>query len=111
MYEIFMTDDPFEFNSFVDEHANDVLIASLDHDLFDRVDSSIELTGMDVVNHLILKTPNFPIVIHSSNRIDGERMKKTLKVHSWDVRIWIGTDWYPTIKLAIRSHRTVELAN
>jgi hypothetical protein len=54
----------------------------------------------------------FPVLLHTSNQYDGERMKSRLKDAGWKViwitpfedTQWVGTAWYPALKRAIRSN-------
>lgn len=110
MYDHFFTDDPHEFNEHVDRRFADVLAVSLDHDLYDRADLSTELTGMIVAEHLATREPGFPVIIHSTNRRDAASMMELLEARNWHVKQvipfddtnWIGLDWYPALKRALR---------
>ena len=114
MYPLFLTDDPAEFVRLLHTHGPDVLAASLDHDLHERADGSTELTGMQVVDELVTLPPAFPILLHTSNRRDGETMRTRLTEAGWSVNwitpfddtTWIGADWYPALKRAIRATTT-----
>ncbi len=110
MYEHFFTDDPNEMNRLLGERMDDIIAISLDHDLFDRAVGGTELTGMMVADFLTTQPPRFPVVLHTSNARDGETMKRILREVGWrvtavtpfDDTTWIGNDWYPTLKKAIR---------
>ena len=110
MYELRLTDDPNEFIQFLSERPEDVLAVSLDHDLHERADQSTSLTGMLVVDHLAELRPAFPVLLHTTNRPDGERMRSRLAQHGWyvdwvvpfDGTSWVATDWYYALKRAIR---------
>ena len=110
MYEHFITDDPHELIGKLRERMDDVLALSLDHDLHERPDASTVLTGMMVADFLATQQPRFPIILHTSNTRDGETMKSRLVVKGWKVTwvtpfldtAWVGDDWYPTLKRAIR---------
>jgi CheY-like chemotaxis protein len=109
MYESFFSDDPSTIVGVLTQRTDDILAVSLDHDLFDRADGSTTITGMEVAKFLSRKEPRFPILIHSSNAIDADRMQRMLVQSRWPVsRVtpfddtnWIGTDWYPTLRRAI----------
>lgn len=115
MYEHFFTDDPYELISILRDKFEDTLAVSLDHDLHERLDGSTELTGMMVAEYLAGQKPGFPILLHTSNSRDGERMKLQLLDADWSVdwvkpfddTTWIGNDWYPTLKKAM--HRFAKL--
>ena len=116
MYNLFITDDPNEFIRYVQEYSRDILVVSLDHDLYERFDQSTELTGMLVVDHLIQCDPTFPVLLHTSNQPDGERMQTRLREVGWTVEwitpfldtAWIIDEWYPALKRAIRSKANYE---
>ena len=84
---------------------------SLDHDLHERPDQSTTLTGMRVVDHLVEMPPAFPVLLHTSNRRDGARMRSRLKKSGWSVKWvapidgtnWVATEWYYALKWAIRA--------
>lgn len=110
-HTLHMTDDPDEFIQYVREFAGDILAVSLDHDLHERPDQSTTLTGMRVVDHLVTIPPAFPVLMHTSNRHDGETMRSRLVDAGWRVRwvipfdgtTWIPSDWYRALKRAIRA--------
>ena len=66
---------------------------------------------MLVVDHLVEMRPGFPILLHTSNRPDGARMRVRLRKAGWNVNWvtpfdgtnWVATDWYPALKRAIRT--------
>lgn len=110
MYELLLTDDPDEFIRYLRDRANDIIVVSLDHDLYDRADQSTTLTGMLVVDHLMGLQPTFPVLLHTSNNRDGERMQSRLVNRDWyvdwvtpfDGTSWVATAWYYALKKAIR---------
>lgn len=110
MYDHVFTDDPREFVGRVGERFDDVLAVSLDHDLYDRPDQSLDLTGMIAADFLTTCPPRFPVLIHSSNERDAAVMRDKLEGGGWyvaqvtpfDDTNWIGRDWYPTLKRALR---------
>ena len=110
IYEYYFTDDPNAMIGVICERMEDIIAISLDHDLFDRAVGGTELTGMMVADFVTTQPPRFPIVLHTSNARDGEKMKRMLREVGWRVRsvtpfddtTWVGNDWYPTLKKAIR---------
>lgn len=90
-YELLLTDDPAECVGYVRDRGADILVASLDHDLHERHDHSTTVTGMQVVDYLVGVAPAFPVLLHTSNRPDGERMRSRLKKARWDVTWEIGS--------------------
>lgn len=111
MYPLHITDDPETFVGYVREFAGNILAVSLDHDLHERPDRSTTLTGMQVVDHLVTISPSFPVLMHTSNRHDGETMRSRLTKSGWGVQwvipfdgtTWVATEWYRVLKRAIRS--------
>lgn len=110
MYDLKITDEPSEFVACIRNRAGDILAASLDHDLHEREDQSTEITGMLVIDRMVEMSPTFPVLLHTSNRPDGERMRSRLTEAGWTVEwitpfddtAWIGEDWYPALKRIIR---------
>ena len=110
MYEAVLTDDPGECIGFIRKCRDNILAVSLDHDLHERPDESTTLTGMIVVDYLVEIPPEFPVLLHTSNRPDGERMRSRLTRSGWSVdwvtpfddTNWVGLSWYPALKRAIR---------
>jgi CheY-like chemotaxis protein len=116
MYESVLTDDPAELIRHVSKCRHNILAVSLDHDLHERPDQSTDLTGMLVVDFLVEQPPEFPVLLHTSNRFDGERMNARLAKSGWSVdwvtpfedTEWVGLSWYPALKRAIRRTATRE---
>ncbi len=111
LHTFHITDDPETFIGYLGEFAGDILAVSLDHDLHERPDQSTTLTGMQVVDHLVTIPPAFPVLMHTSNRHDGETMRSRLVESGWRVRwvipfdgtTWVATDWYRALKRATRA--------
>ena len=111
MYTLHITNDPDTFIGYVGEYAGNILAVSLDHDLHERPDQSTTLTGMQVVDHLVRLSPSFPVLLHTSNRHDGWTMRSRLTDSGWGVQwvvpfdgtTWVATEWYHTLKRAIRA--------
>ena len=112
MYPIHITDDPDQFTEHLRTFPGDILAVSLDHDLHERPDQSTTLTGMQVVDYLVTIPPAFPVLMHTSNRHDGETMRSRLTESGWAVQwvipfdgtTWIATDWYRALKRAVRAN-------
>jgi hypothetical protein len=110
MYDRFISDDPDTLILHIRPRMEDVVVLSLDHDLHDRPDADTTVTGMMVVEFLLTHPPAFPILIHSSNRVDADRMQRRLLRNRWHVGMvipfddtnWIGDDWYPAVRKALR---------
>ena len=112
MYSLHLTDDPDEFVEHLRQFSGDILVISLDHDLHERPDQSTTLTVMQVVDYLVTIPPAFPVLMHTSNRHDGETMRSRLTESGWGVQwvvpfdgtTWIATDWYRALKRAVRAN-------
>jgi len=111
MFPLHITDDPDEFVEHLRQSSAEILAISLDHDLHERPDQSTTLTGMQVVDYLVTIPASFPVLMHTSNRHDGETMRSRLTESGWRVEwvipfdgtTWIATDWYRALKRAIRA--------
>jgi hypothetical protein len=109
MYDRVITDDPDTLIAALQARWEDTLVVSLDHDLHERPDGDTDATGMEVVRFLLDRPVRFPVLIHSSNRVDSDLMQRKLnrrgwqvvRVHPFEDTVWIGTDWYPAIKKAM----------
>jgi hypothetical protein len=102
--EIVCHDNAPDFLRWLRGAAKTVRFLSLDHDLGpsreregERFDPGV---GMDVVNFLLTQEPAFPVIVHSSNPIDGPSMVRRLEEAGWTVhRVvpfmdgWIATAW------------------
>ena len=111
MYEHFITDDPRRLLEVLGERAEDVLVVSLDHDLFDSSHGREDATGMDVIHALVRGKPAFPVIVHSSNSIAAEKMVRRLRNKKWNVvsvmpiedTAWIGRDWFYELRRLINA--------
>ena len=109
-HEHFVTDDPPTLIDFLERRWADILLVSLDHDLHERPDHSTTLTGLQAAQYLAGRDPAFPVLMHTTNRVEGRQMRVALKDAGWHVRWvhpfddtnWIGSDWYPTLERALR---------
>lgn len=116
MYELILTDDPGTFIGHLRDRGSRVLVVSLDHDLHERADQSTDLTGMQVVDHLVRQEPAFPVLLHTTNERDGARMEQRLKRGGWSVTWvkpfadteWVNLAWYPALKRAVRCAAPLE---
>ena len=110
MYEHFFSDDPDTLIGHIRPRLGDLVAVSLDHDLHERPDGNTAVTGMAVAEFLSAAEPKFPVLIHSSNTRAVERMRERLRSCDWvvvavtpfDDTNWIGDDWYPALKRALR---------
>lgn len=99
---VFMTDDASEAIKIMANRANEIMAASLDHDLGDP-----QLTGTDVVLAMAKMPPSYPVFVHSSNSSAGTGMVKLLQNAGWSARYigrngeaqeaWLAT-WVSTIR-------------
>lgn len=95
-------DNAPDFLKWLESAAGRVALLSLDHDLGPtRERDGREFdpgTGRDVSKYLIRVAPRFPVIVHSSNPLDGPAMVFDLEPAGWRVlRLppW-GDDWIPT---------------
>jgi hypothetical protein len=112
MYVRHVSSDPDRIIAIFREHWASILIASLDFDLYDDPEMGTHKTGGNVVDYLTTRTDHpFPVLVHSSNEPEAERMQRRLRKHHWatdrvipfDGTEWIGHDWYPALKRMIRT--------
>jgi hypothetical protein len=111
MYETYVSNDPETFNSTLEQRWNELLLISLDHDLFEGRDGLPDDDGMTVATFLATREPRCPIVIHSSNTPAALRMKRMLDRKGWTVSrvipfddtAWIVDDWIPTVRRRLRN--------
>jgi CheY-like chemotaxis protein len=111
MYEQFISDDPDTVIQQIRSRINDVVAVSLDHDLHERPDFSTELTGMMVAEFLATQTPQFPVLLHTTNTRDGDRMQQLLTESKWTVErvipfdgvTWISRDWHQSLKKTLQT--------
>jgi hypothetical protein len=89
-----------------------IRLLSLDHDLGPSRQRNGERfepgTGMEIVDFLVLKRPTFPIIVHSSNPLDGSTMVRRLEEAGSTVhRVfpsmdgWITAVWLKTVQDAL----------
>jgi CheY-like chemotaxis protein len=100
----------------IDEAADRLALAALDHDLDVLKTSSgtnIDAgSGLDVVDYLLRKPPAFPVLIHTTNQTAGDQMESRLRDGSWNVaRVvpfgdweWIAAAWFPAARKLIVAH-------
>lgn len=101
--------------SFLQDHLNEVIILSLDHDLEVVADKNGKLvdqgTGREVADFLAQLQPAFPVVIHSTNSGAAQGMEMVLREANWETyRVipfgdleWVPTQWFRAIRQAILS--------
>jgi hypothetical protein len=89
-----------------------IRLLSLDHDLGPSRERNGERfepgTGMEIVDFLVLNRPTFPIIVHSSNPLDGPTMVRRLEEAGWTVhRVipfmddWITAVWLKKVQDAL----------
>lgn len=122
MFENQFYDHPSDMIDMVKQRRNDILAVSLDHDLNElclspgrTTDNQTEdPTGMDVVSFLEQQTPQFPVLIHSSNHRAAEKMVRCFNKRHWTVdRVipfddtsWIGEEWLPKLRKMIEKQNS-----
>ena len=104
--------------AWLDQHFDETIAISLDHDLelpplaVDRTDPG---DGRAVADTLASRVPNCPVVIHTTNIPAGDGMEATLVEAGWktyrvtpcdDLR-WIRETWLPIVREAVFQTATV----
>jgi len=98
-------DNAKDFLEWLPGALSSICLLSLDHDLGPSRERDGERfepgTGMEIVDFLVLKHPMFPIIVHSSNPIDGPAMVRRLEEAGWRVQRVIPflDDWIPAVWL------------
>jgi hypothetical protein len=98
-------DNAKDFIEWLTGALTSIRLLSLDHDLGPSRERNGERfepgTGMEVVDFLVLNRPIFPIIVHSSNPIDGPAMVRRLQEAGWTVHrvIPFMDDWIPAVWL------------
>lgn len=117
-YEARFFDDAARMVEFLQEHLDDTIVLSLDHDLElkpGKTGHSIDSgTGRDVADYLAQRPPACPVVIATTNIAAAEGMDQVLKDAHWqtyrvvpfDDSSWIHSDWLKTIHRAILTTAT-----
>jgi hypothetical protein len=116
MYEYSFLKHPSEIYEIVNKRASDLLALCLGCESHD--DSGIQPTSvLELISRFLLsQSARFPIIVHS----DGNHPLKSVDVHlvqgGWyfvEVEApqgtdWIGNDWYPALKTALRETARLE---
>jgi CheY-like chemotaxis protein len=106
-------DDAAEMIRFLEEHLDETLVISLDHDLELKPGpdgrSTDPGTGREVADFLATKTPTCPVIIATTNSFAAEGVQEVLRNAGWKTRRivpfddmhWIETDWFFALRRAI----------
>lgn len=94
-----------EMIDWLTQNLEQTLVVSLDHDLEPERDENPG-TGRIVADYLAMKTPRFPIVLHSTNRNAVQGMKQILEDAGWSVDTvspygdldWVDEVWWPLLR-------------
>jgi hypothetical protein len=89
------------------------LLISLDHDLDAEEGSNDEPgSGWNAAQHLAALQPVCPVIVHTSNTVDGYRMCELLQVNGWECHRlfpigddWIENDWLPLVRRLLKRRR------
>ena len=106
-------ENAFEMISWLEQHLDEVLLISLDHDLplLDAIVNQIDCgDGRMVADFLASMLPTCPVIVHSSNADCAPGMYFTLKEKGWPtVRIvphedqaWVREAWKPQLLRWVR---------
>lgn len=105
--------------AFLEDHLDQVILISLDHDLeliADQSGSTIDPgTGRAVADYLVHRPPTCPVVIHTTNSSAALGMETILQESGWqthrvvpyDNMNWIAAEWFRTVRRAIVASATV----
>ena len=89
--------------------AGQLILIALDHDLETSDDGIDPGDGRDAAEALAARSPECPVVIHSTNADAVVSMTMTLEEAGWDVRRvvptdghrWVRTAWFRTVRSLI----------
>lgn len=98
---------------FLRAHAGEIVLMSLDHDLYRCTSTSDPGDGRCVTDFLRQLPPFCPVIVHSSNYAMASVMIEHLKSTGWEVRVvtpfseteygWITSAWRDTLRELLRS--------
>jgi CheY-like chemotaxis protein len=112
-YELVFFSNAADAKAYLQDHLDQVLLLSLDHDLELLPDGKGRFidpgTGRDVVDFLMDTTPSFPVVLHSTNYAAVLGMRDVLDNVGWNAIVvapyddlaWIHEAWFPAVRRAI----------
>lgn len=98
-----------EMIEFLEEHASETALVSLDHDLGPNREIGDEVidpgTGRDVADWLTNHGPAGPVIVHSSNGFAARGMVlvledagyRTERIVPWGDLDWVEASWFPTV--------------
>ena len=88
----------------LDQHLNDAMLISLDHDLYRQSENDPDPgSGRDVAENLSTRAPVCPVIVHSTNTDAAWGMFNALSGADWHVELvhhldqqdWIRDLWLP----------------
>lgn len=113
-FEILFFEEPRALIDHLEDKRQEAILISLDHDIDLQEDTSSGVlrdpgTGLEVAQYLATKPPICPVVVHTSNRLAEEAMRRVLRKAGWTVYqvtpfddlAWISTSWFRTVRDAI----------
>ncbi len=102
-----------ELCGWLDQHFEDVLLMSLDHDLaLETLPDGRMLdggVGLEVAEYLARRSPRFPVILHSTNSDGAARMEAALNESGWSTRrvipyddlAWVAQSWRQVVRDAL----------
>lgn len=112
-FEHVFFDSATDLKRYLEDHLNEVIVFSLDHDLELKVDAFGKThdpgTGREIAEYLARHEAVCPVIIHSTNYLGSIGMETVLKEAGWrtcrvtpfDDLNWIHDAWFPAIRRAI----------
>ena len=109
MYDNFIDADPDRLLESIGHRLDDVLVLCLDLESKSKLVFDHEKTERAFSALLLAQPPRFPILLHSRQRLELNRMAEPLVNRGWHIATvtpsdgvaWIASDWYPAVKNAI----------
>jgi CheY-like chemotaxis protein len=112
-YEPVFFDEPRPLLCYLRDHLEEAICISLDHDMDLIEDAAGQLsdpgTGREVADYLATRSPQCPVVIHTTNTAAAEGMEAALgesgwtvyRVAPWGDLAWVRAEWFRTVRRAI----------
>ncbi len=105
--------EPQPMRCYLRDHLEEAICISLDHDMDLIEDAAGYLsdpgTGREVADYLATRSPQCPVVVHTTNTAAAEGMEAVLvaagwivyRVSPWGDLEWVRAAWFRTVRRAI----------
>jgi hypothetical protein len=112
-YEALFFAAPEPMIRYLDEHLDEAICISLDHDMELVEGSDGQLhdpgSGWEVAEFLAGRTSQCPVILHTTSALAAQRMQTTLAGAGWTVHrvapwgdlAWVRADWFRTVRRAV----------